>query len=397
MIYCDKRILRLLCWGMLFLLFSVAGCTHQEAPTQFYNWVIPASNSFEFYPIRTVETIILSSDCQERPCIRAVDLKTGIERWSYTNEYLDQLFYNALIYLDQQYLVLPLGKQLLCLDIKTGKAVWKYETNFAGDDYVTGDGRYAYRVYPKANGTVLNVLRFKLKTGAKDTVRMQAVRNANYALMRSPSLAMEKDTFLVSPVIDYLPLELTNSYILAWKKGEAHRAAKYKIAPTNRKGIGAALPPFIKDGASYWVVDKEVVRYNIIKSKENWRRRLPKGMLTSRLNMIGDTLLVACENEYLYGMSANNGQIIWKVKTAGTPSRVASTPGYLFLIGGSDRLLYRISRANPERVEKYTFKNEKRLLKRVSFFSSQAAILNDGNNWHSIPLCNLPDSLQRVK
>jgi outer membrane protein assembly factor BamB len=372
MIYSDKRILQLLCWGMLFLLFSVAGCTHQEAPTHAYNWVIPASNSFEFYPLRTAETVILSSDCQEQPCLRAIDLMTGQERWSYTDEHLEQLFYNASIYVDQHHILLPVGRQLLCLDMNNGEVMWQYEAPLAGDDYVTGDGHYAYRVYPEVKGTAFKVLRFELETGIKDT-------------------------FFVSPVIDYLPRQLTNSYILTWKKGGADRATKHKIAADNTRGAGAALPPLIKDGASYWIVDKEIVRYNIIKSQENWRRRLPKGLLTSRLNMIGDTLLAACENEYLYGMSANNGQIIWKVKTAGTPSRVASTPSYLFLIGGSDRLLYCISRANPERVEKYTFKNEKRLLKRVSFFSSQAAILNDGNNWHSIPMGNLPDSLQRVK
>ena len=150
--------------------------------------------------------------------------------------------------------------------------------------------------------------------------------------MRSPSLVMQKDTFLVSPVIDYLPRELTDSYILSWEKGHAHRAAKHEIAPNNRIGTGAALPPFIKDSASYWVVDKDVVRYNIIKKQEDWRIKLPKGLLTSRLNMIGDTLLVACENEYLYGLSADHGRTLWKVQTAGTPGRVSSTPP-LFVLG----------------------------------------------------------------
>mgnify|MGYP006266346333 CR=1 FL=1 len=370
---------------------------HEKAPLYSYNWVLPASNSFEFYPVGNGGMVILSSDCQEKPCIRAVDLKTGTERWSYTNEHLDQLFYNALIYLDQQYLVLPLGRQLVCLDISNGKAVWEYKADFAGDDYVTGDGRYAYRVYPEANNTAFKVLRFELKTGAKDTVLTQVVRNASHALMRSPVLAMQNDTFLVSPVIDYLPRKLTNSYILVWKKGDAHHATKHKIAPTNQKGIGAALPPFVKGGASYWVVDKEVVRYNIIEKQEGWRIKLPKGLLTSRLNMVGDTLLMACENEYLYGLSADDGQILWKVETAGTSSRVSSTSRYLFLIGGSDRLLYRINRMNPESIEKYSFKNEKRVLKRVSFVSSQAVILNDGKNWQSIQMNNLSDSLRRVK
>jgi outer membrane protein assembly factor BamB len=111
----------------------------------------------------------------------------------------------------------------------------------------------------------------------------------------------------------------------------------------------------------------------------------------------GDNLFLACEDEKLYAISASTGKLQWSSPIAGTPSRVFHAPEAIYLIGGSDQVLYEVDRHTGQVLGRYAFQGTARKLRRLAYFGHGVAVLNDGHNWQAVPLTALPTQLRRLQ
>lgn len=384
----PKR-LQALAWGLF--LASLLGCT----PTEQEAWALPCSSSFEFYPLRWGPLLILSSECEGVPCIKGVSLRSGQEAWSLSDSLFSQVYYNFQPYLDEDYLVLPIGRELLCLSPESGEVRWRHQHERPGDAHVFGDGRFVYRSYRAPSDSAFEWVRLELTSGRDSLLLTAPVSLASRCLMRSPMPFFDgRDSGLVSPVIDYTPRGNTQSYLLLWKQGQAGEPLRHTIYPDNSQGVGAALPAVLSGKLSFWVTHRDLTAFDLEAGQELWRISLPHGLLTSRLSKHGECLYLACENERLYAISAADGHIRWSLPNSGTPSRIFHTEDRIFLIGGADQLLYEIDRSKGQILSRYAGKTAERNLRRPAYFSSEAALINDGARWKALPSFALRDSLK---
>lgn len=110
-------------------------------------------------------------------------------------------------------------------------------------------------------------------------------------------------------------------------------------------------------------------------------------MLTSAPVVSKDGLYCPMEDGYIYKFNLADGSLVWKVKTAATPSRLVSAQDFLFIVGGSDGVLYAISAKDGKVVKSlkapnhYYIKNQffRRFIGTDT--NGEILILFDGNNF----------------
>lgn len=378
--------------GCGLLLMTLLSC--QEHAQEPLYWSVPYADECAFYPVAWQGLLVLPSYCGGEPCLRAVNQLDGEEAWRLRNPALRSLFYNSTPYLGGERLVFAAGNQLLAIALSSGKLVWQYTHPRAGDPYIFGDDQYVYRSYPAAGSNGFEIYQFALDDGKAEHIQTLTVRNSASSLVRSPvSMKQQGSRLLVSSVVDYLAQKGTNSYLLSWDKDQPAEHHKHEIYPDNAKGYGATLPPLYINRHLYCMAYNELVSYDPFGKAEIWRTTLPRELLTSRLSWYDGLLYAATEDAVLYAIEAKSGEIRWKVDIAGTPSRIFHTKAYLFLVGGSDRLLYQISRDKQQVIATYQSRAAPGF-ERIAYISKDIAILSDGQSWHGIPLTDLPDSLE---
>ena len=374
------------------LLMLVLSSCQDEVQEQVY-WSVPYADECAFYPVAWKELLVLPSYCEGEPCLRALNQRDGKEVWRLRHPALRSLFYNSTPYLGGERLVFAAGQELLAIAASSGELLWQHTHPRAGDPYLFGDSQYVYRSYPAATNDGFEVYQFALDNGQAEHIQTITVRNSTSSLARSPVCVDQPGSpLLVSPVVDYLPQEGTDSYLLSWRKDQPAEQHKHEVYPNNTKGYGATLPPLRVKSHLYCMAYNEVVGYDLFRKTEIWRTALPRELLTSRLSWHDNQLYAATEDAVLYALDAVNGDIKWKVDIAGTPSRMFHTKDYVFLIGGSDRLLYQVSRDKQQVTATYQ-NREAKGFRRVAYISASLAVLSDGKWWHGIPLESLGDSL----
>ncbi len=380
----------------LLLLLSLSACQN-ESSEPFQYWTLPYAGEYVFYPLAWQELIILPASCGGAPCLKAVRRQDGEEVWRLQNDMLQDIFYNTQPHISGELLLMSSGRHLVAVSLMSGTIIWTDTHQSVGDPYLTATDEQAFRTYPAIGQGGFEVYQFQLSNGQKERIQYIPVRNTGSASARPPTpIRLSDSLILVSPVVDYLLREGTHSYLMAWWKSRPTEHHTQQAYPDNAMGYGATLPLMAVGQRIYGVAHDEVICYDPVSNVEIWRVRLPRGLLTSRLSYYDGHLYIASEDAVLHVLDAVTGAMAWEVEIAGTPSRVFHTKDDIFLIGGSDRLLYQISRSRQQKAALYQGPKAKPLVP-VAHISEHQALLSDGELWHSIPLNVLADSLPVYK
>lgn len=387
----EKNPNRILLFGFFLLLFY--GCIDDSIPNR--AWKIHASKAFEFYPVLLGDLVLIPSSCNHIACIKAVDWRTGEVKWTYANDHLKSFYYNSMMYASVSNLLIPLKKDLICINTENGCERWQYSNTLSGDFNVFGADDIVYRSYPDPRSdTLYNTLSFNIKNGKILKKYIHSIRSAPTSIFRSPTIAhIHDEVVLLSSVVDYLPAHSTYSFIESWHRDGDFASERTKVYKENKEGLGLTLPLVVDNDMSFGIAHREVFCYDIPHDSIVWRTILPKGILTSRVSLYNDTLFIACEDEMLYSFSTSDGEILNKTKVAGTPSRLFHTTNDIWIVGGSDRLLYQLDRSTMSIINKYNFRSNQKVLHRTALITANFALLTDGNFWYSYPLSEIKDHL----
>ncbi|MCL2073386.1 MAG: PQQ-binding-like beta-propeller repeat protein [Marinilabiliaceae bacterium] len=94
-------------------------------------------------------------------------------------------------------------------------------------------------------------------------------------------------------------------------------------------------PPIIENNKIYAVVDNCVVCHDLETGTQIWKREFYGNFLFSGFLLEEGKVIANCEDTYAYALDAENGNILWSVKTAGTSSRMSYLNGVVYMVGGS--------------------------------------------------------------
>jgi FOG: WD40-like repeat len=122
--------------------------------------------------------------------------------------------------------------------------------------------------------------------------------------------------------------------------------------PSNDQGYGPTKQPVLFKGDVILTAYDHLARICPSTGEERWRAVMPRDMLSSKPLIAGDALFCALEDGFLYRLNAENGQVAWKAKLSGTPSRLAACGGHIFAIGGGNGLLYTLEAETGKEIRK---------------------------------------------
>jgi len=374
------------------LFFAIPfGCSDYKDKS-FPSWRLSRADNFSFYPIVWNSKVILAAHCQKTDCIKCINLKSGKAEWAVSDPSFRNIYYNLVPYIKDKFLYMPVKSQLLCIDMNNGRIVWKVEKKAAGDNRVFGKGEKLYRTYNFVNERRVKIFEFDYARGSHKIIYEQEYEQGTNIIMRSP-IPYSKYNLLFGCAAHH-PEKILASDLMILSGDE--EVFSYQIYPPNKDGKGATRIPIVDNGFSYWVAGSTVICFDLHSKKECWRNVLPRGLLTSRMIKVGDLLFIAAENEYLYAVNALSGQIKWKAKISGTPSRIHPVEDKIYLIGGADRALYEIIQQSGEILGRFELKGTTYHLDRTSFISDKLYIISDANYWYTFEPEDRGSILQRL-
>lgn len=361
-------------------------CSGAEKFTEPPEWQLKTAFGINFYPIHQNEMIILPARVDDNDVICGISKGKGEVLWTTADSSFFKIYYNFTPYSLDSLLVLPIGQELVCINLNNGEIKWKHSSDFLGENHLFGKGIFFYRSYKNIPSSRGFIYEYNILTGKETHIQTLPINNISTSLIRSPNIfVFNKDTFLICNSIEYAPHMKTESNLYVWNKNDPRSITKHLIYPVNLYGKGAAHHPVIKFPDSYWAVENELVNFNLIDKEEKWRTKLPKGILTSKIQLVDKTVLFPAENEYLYAIDRHSGNIKWKSKIGGTPSHLFVIENNIYVIGGSTKELINISLISGKILNRYAL-NNKKALQRVSYFSRDIVLLNDSEYWRALNL-----------
>jgi len=366
----------------ILLLSTFPGCQSihdQNAP--YPNWQALKAHSFSFYPLRSGQDILLAARCENHDCIKSINTYEGTTNWEFADSSLQGLFYNAIPFLNNQYVVFPNGKELLCIDLSTGQLQWSKRMPWHGDDRVFGTKKKIYRTYNAIAEHKMLIYEFEIETGNSKLLFERPYKAKALAVMRSP---VPTNGQLLTAFTSFIPSKKQGSslYLLS----DSVKVHSHELYPPNKDGIGATKAPLVEGNFSFWVAGRFIICFDLAQRAALWRTELPQGLLTSRLAKNEDNVFAAAEDEWLYAINKSSGKISWKCKTAGTPSRVHVVQDTLFVVGGADKALYKVNAQTGNLIGVYRSRIGASLIEREASFNRKTATISDSKFWYTFKL-----------
>ena len=366
------------------LCLCIFACQPQPYNAPFPAWSAEKARSFNFYPLRWGNKVVLAGRCQRGDCLQCIDLEDGRTEWELSDSAFSGIYYNCTPYLHGSRLLLPIGKELICVGLAEGKIAWRDRKEFSGESHLYGEGSRVYRSYYNYGKQELQIFAFNCKSGANELLFERSYEEGSEVLMRSPKPFRDSSgrRCLLAATAAYHPEKSLASHLFVVDE-KGNKVLEHQLYPPNRAGRGATRSPIVAEGKSYWQAGNRVICYDLQQQMECWQTELPRGLLTSRMLKVGDTVYAAAEDEYLYALKAEDGSLAWKSKASGTPSRLHACGSRLFLVGGSDRWLYEWQRQNGELVQRYKLRGGRGAMGRPALIAQDIMLLSDARRWYA--------------
>lgn len=374
---------------VIFCSFLLMGC--KPVSKEARDWCIKASESFNLYPIVHKGLVVLAGKCGNADCLKAVRMDTGAPVWNWldSDSILHKSYYNLKHYIFDDVLLLPIGSRLIAISLADGNTLWQDQRSWPAESFVEGTGSRALRTYYDQENRVARILAFDVYSGVAREIKTFSLPAEGRLSARTPVAAVldGKDTICISSTIHFIPNINTRSRLIFWHLNNPSFQETIEVYPDNLSGDGVTKQGIVDGTRSYWAAGNQVVCIDLENRKELWRDTFPQDMLTSRLLLDNGQLFYACENEVLYALEAENGQIRWQCPIAGTPSRVYVDKGKVFLVGGSDGKLYVIDRNSGRLLFKYQpaslgFENGNSF-RRAFYAGDDKLIVTDYKSWRA--------------
>jgi outer membrane protein assembly factor BamB len=296
-----------------------------------------------FYPLFYEDKVIVSHNLKDGSfVICALRSADGSSVWEYrdTSEHSKHLYYNLGAYIFRHILVVPCGNRLVAIHLDNGRKIWEKTHHESAEDFLAGIGNTAYRTYCDPSRHRAYIYAINVEHGGERLVHTIEIPIGKKGHYRTPvPIFTEKgDTILVFTHIEQENQSRKTSACLSWMDTKGGVAQIDTIYPINFEGLGVTKQPmWDRDhGHLYLVANDEIVCLNIQARMPEWRKQMPRDMLTSRLLTDKKAVFFPAEDGNLYALNKLNGDLLWKAAISGTPSRIFDDGVCLHVVGGAD-------------------------------------------------------------
>ncbi len=101
-------------------------------------------------------------------------------------------------------------------------------------------------------------------------------------------------------------------------------------------------PPVIYKDRIYANISRQLVCHDLATGEQIWFRQFTQDFMFSGFIIEEDKIIANNEDTYTYCLNPDNGNTIWKTKSAGTSGRIGYLNGIVYFVGGSTGYLHAI-------------------------------------------------------
>ncbi len=115
-----------------------------------------------------------------------------------------------------------------------------------------------------------------------------------------------------------------------------------KVLLTEPTQWGASNVPVIVNNKIYHTANHQIICHDILTGEKAWQTDVGagKGFIFSPLLVAENRLYANSDDGYLHCINLENGNIIWKLRTSGSSSKLDYTNGVIYFVGGGDGKLH---------------------------------------------------------
>ncbi len=269
-----------------------------------------------------------------KPSLIARDKNSGNIQWQWEDTFDNRrLFINGQIYFQNNTLTFRDGSRLHNLNLDIGKTNWRVKANASfADAEVEGLGNTVF-----FSASKIQVFSGDIKTGNINV--LTAVHPDKQTYLGTPkAIAINNDTLLIIPYI--LPLTsstYTSAFILFNATQNKLLYTQTVIDTTRSPGFFGTI---IYNNKIILAADNSIIGFDFLSGKELWRRQFPADFLFSGIALAEGKIIGNCEDQNMYALDPDTGNIVWTERTSGTSSRPFVMNGVIYFTGGGDGLLH---------------------------------------------------------
>lgn len=312
--------------------------------------IIQANPEKNLYPIITEFGLVLTSTCGDGPAFKLVNPSKGQVIWERcdTIDFINNCYYNLTPYVYQNFLAVVGRNLLLVIDIGTGRTHQIVELEGSVYPHLTGEGGNVYFVVKSDKDPRQSIsYSFNLLSGRLRKISEYYFNSVATSVITSPIPIGSDSTVFLQSSIDYKKGELTNSYFILWDESQEEKIC-VESYPDNQMGHGVSRLPILSEDKlwSYWQSTDGLVCFNHASMEVEWELHLGAGILSSKIEKIGDRLVYPSEAGVIYIVDIHDGAVVDTIENMpGTPGRLSvielETP-IIYFIGGADGRLYKV-------------------------------------------------------
>jgi outer membrane protein assembly factor BamB len=333
--------------ALLNLLFAMlAGCGNEsvKVPPN----VVWSRNPFgnvqieSIYPIFYKDKIIVSQNLSDGTFeILALSQTNGNIIWRCQNKSKKAKppYYNLKPYVYNAVLILPCGSFTIAVDMEKGEEIWCKPVEGSAEPQLEGCGQSVFQTCYKDDS--VQVRQYDCLNGEYDVVYSEKIPNGHKKMLRTPTPIFEDGQIkglLLCKTEQTAPggNVISTLSLLSMEDGEIIKKDTIGSVPKEGRSFTrqAQSNPFSTE--MLLVLEEYLICYDAKEFKTSWTSKLEKDMLTSDIVLGDKAVYFPSEDGYVYKLDLKTGNIQWKSKISGTPSRAYLLGGYLNIVGGAN-------------------------------------------------------------
>jgi len=316
----------------------------------------PVSSSGLQYPIYYKGNIVIPiTNGGTNRLLAMVNSNSGDILWKWDDRY-DMINEDVSIFYYYQFsnlLTYQNGGRSYCINLDDGSTFWKFrrDSSFDVRIFTDKDGYYFNNTSDIINDKGYNeapMFRFDINTG-KYTEFLRANYSGEYIAPNNLVGAITNinkvpgnDSLYSIVYAEPLPNWNVNSFLGLYNQYSKKWIYERKLMAPPTQNTSVQTPPQIYNGKLYANCGYRIVCHDVGSGEQLWTRDFGADFMFSGFIIADNKIIGSCENEMLYCLNPEDGNIIWSTKGSGTSSRLAFLNGVVYFVGGGDGKLHAV-------------------------------------------------------
>ncbi len=297
--------------------------------------------------------LITTTDGPDRDNLTMINVESGEELWSWSEFYQPgtELPHFRQFVIHNKILHWLTGSRHYAIDIEKGVTLWRdrkevsYMSRMANKEetvYFTGPLRDTMENYLSYSGYKRSIYSSELEQFLIPHFNLEVIGQGNMLTAFSYILPYQENELIIitsQPAPNWYHAPRLNLYNLEQGNWIYHSKEVVPLSQNN-----SVINPTIYNDRIYFTAGIHIVCHDIATGQQIWRRQFPADFLFSGFVIAEDILVANCEDQVLYGIHPDNGNILWKGRGSGTSCPVWDRVlnGVLYYTGGGPNDVFAI-------------------------------------------------------